>query len=164
MKIFKKEINVLELLISILLLLIGGFMIYWAIYFIYAYHFTSALWLYMQPMTTLVVELILGIFLIASAYALFTNRNIRGSLYRFSGILIMLCSINLMILEILDSYWHIQKLLYLALFPIGLFLYLFFNQKKYIDNIKNHNVVVLLGVGVGIYFLIDIIFYNWTYF
>ena len=163
MKTLKKEINLLELLISILSLLVGAFMIYWAVYFIYTYHFTNALWFEMQSMTTLVIKLVLGLTLVASACSIFRTKNVRGSLFRFTGILIMLCPINFIILYILDDYWHIQILLYLILSSIGLFLYLFFKQHVYIHNRRQY-CIELLGVGIGIYFLIDVIFYNWTYF
>ncbi|WP_321515302.1 hypothetical protein [Marinifilum fragile] len=60
LKIIKRK-STSEIIIDWIFVLVGGFLVYDAIYFIYAYHFGSILFLFMVPMTTLISKLVLGL-------------------------------------------------------------------------------------------------------
>jgi len=156
--------NISEYLIGAISLIVGSLLIYNSVYFIYAYNFTGTLFLMMFSMTTLIPELIIGLFLVASAVCLLTFKNpIAISLYRFTSVIIILFPLNETIISLIEYpvYDEIIIILHTLIIITGILLYLFFNQKKYIYNKKLKRYTPLLGIFL--YLCIDIIFFNWCY-
>jgi len=146
-----------EYIICILSLMIGVFLIYNSTYFIYAYHFTGWLFLMMFPMITLIAWLIIGLFLVLSSMCLLLSNNLLSvSLYKFSSTIIILYPFN----EMLFNYYG-DFILSSIIFLAGIFLYLFFNRKRYIQNEKLKIYIPLLGLFL--YLCIDILFFSWCY-
>lgn len=157
MEKYRKINTIIEYIIAIISFVSGILLIYFSTYFIYAYNFTSMLWLIMESMVILVSKLIIGILLVISTILI---RKRKGPLlYRLSGMLITLYPININ----LPDLWDRNNLFdILIISPIGLLLYLFFNQKRY----KQHNKLrnkSLLSISLLIYLIVDIIFYHWNY-
>lgn len=153
-----------EILIAIPSFSIGGLLIYRSIYLIYGYHFTNSLWFVMLPMTTLVLGLILGLLLVMSAILIFVNKPKGSFLYRLSGLFIILYPININLIDFLKGYQdNLDSWWITILIPIGLLVFLFFNQKKYIQMDKSYRKEISLIV-LSIFLLTDIAFYNWNYF
>ena len=157
-----------EIIISILSLIVGVFLTYDSIHFIYSYNFSSVLYCYMHPMTTLVSELFIGMLLTTSGLSFLIKKFNTTYLYKLSGIAIALYSINLNLLDLLEDYWSIQSGINFILIPIGVFIYLFFNQKRYIIHKISRSIassdIIKTGIATIIFLIIDLSFYNWTYF
>lgn len=158
----KEKLSAIEIIICILSLLCGGFLIYWSVYFIYAYHFMGILWMFMQPMINLVSELFLGMSLSASAVTLFFNRQKGALLYRFSGFSVIVYAIKQAITKWVEFDLSIDLLAYPAIILAGTFLLLFFNRKRYLFYSKTYN-ILLFVITVIIFVLINVVFYNWSY-
>lgn len=161
-----KEKTLVEYVISVLSFLIGSFLFFHSIYFIYLYHFVGGLFLYMYPMTNLVIWLVISLFLVlsSSCFVLFNNR-LGISLYRFSSVIIIFYPINENLILFIRDYWYWNKgmlIICLIIIAIGVFLYCFFYQKRYPKNEKLKKYILLLGAFL--YLCIDIIFFNWYYF
>ncbi|MDH6310342.1 hypothetical protein M2451_003229 [Dysgonomonas sp. PFB1-18] len=163
MKDQSKKDLIIEILIAIIPFGIGGLLIYRSIYLIYGYHFTNSLWFVMLPMTTLVLGFILGTLLVISAILIFVNKPKGAFLYRLSGLFIILYPININIIDFLKGYQdNLDSWWITILIPIGLLVFLFFNQKKYVQTSKSYKKEILLIV-LFIFLLTDIAFYNWNY-
>ena len=162
-----KNRTILEIIICILSLIVGGFLTYDSIYFIYSYNFSGTLYCYMLPMTTLMCNLFIGILLVISGLSFFIIRFNTIYLNKLSGISLILYAINLNLLDFLKDYWSIQTALNFITIPFGIFIYLFFNQKKYSSSETNKSIVRLdiikLGITSIIYLSIDLSFFNWSY-
>ena len=160
-----KERNLIEIIISSLSILVGIFIIYQSIYLIYSYHFRKVLFLFMYPMTNLVSELVIGLFLTFSGFFLITDNKKQTFFYKFTGILMMIFPLNEILLTNMS---FLELLQLLIIFIFGLFLYLFMRQKKYAIHEEDCRYlrldVVKLIIGVAIFLLIDVSFYSWNYF
>lgn len=160
-----KERNVLEIVISLLSILAGVFVIYQSIYLVYAYHFGKALFLIMYPMTNLISELIIGLFLTFSGFFLLTNNKKQTFFYKLTGVLLMIFPLNEILLENMSSL-DLMKLF--VIFTFGLLLYLFMGQKKYRIHEENCHYlrydVAKIFIALAIFLLIDVSFYSWNYF
>lgn len=156
--------QLVECVIVILSIISGALLVFTSVYFIYGYHFTSVLWFIMFPMTTLILNFIIGCFLMISAIYIFVDKIRAAFLFRLSGIFIILYSINRNLLGLLNDSWYLATLWDGVLFGVvGILLFLFFTQKKH--HIKSNNNVIKQFCLIGlICFLIDCIFYNWTYY
>lgn len=161
-----KNLTIIEKLISISSLFVGSIMCYNSVYLIYAYNFTGILFMFMTPMTSLVSNLIIGLLLICSGLNLISNNNKTTFYYKLTGILIMLFPINLNILDYLNGYWTTSSLLFLILIPIGIILYVVFDQKKYKSSEQPLNIFHLdtmkFTIGILAFLLIDIFLNNWN--
>lgn len=160
-----KERSLAELLICFLSLLTGCFLVYDAIYFMWVYHFSNGLYLFMLPMTRLIPLLIIGLLLVISPLLFIYNVHRGSILYSLSGILIMLYPLNIYILYIFGGVESLNSLLYLLVIVPGLVLYLFFYRRKYLSDTKNmYTNSYLFIIALISYQLIDLIFFNWCYF
>ncbi len=162
-----KKRNITEVIISSLSILAGITLIYDSCYLIYAYHFTSILFLFMLPMTTLISELVIGLFLSFSGFYFLTNNRILTSFNKLTGILIVLFSLNQILLNQLRYEWTYESLMYFIVLPFGVFLYLFMKQKKYAIHEENYPRLrpdrIKIIIGLSIYLMIDVFFYSWDY-
>lgn len=167
--IFKsvKKRSVTEFIISFLSILVGITLIYNSAYFIYAYHFTSILFYLMLPMTTLISELIIGLFLTFSGFYLITNNRKQTFFNKLTGILIIFYTLNEISLYTLRYGWSYEYLRYLFFLPFGLFLYLFIRQKKYTILEESYHLLrsdkVKIVAGLTFFLVIDILLYSWNY-
>jgi hypothetical protein len=122
----------------------------------------------MLPMTTLLSELFIGILLTASGLSFIIKKFNTIYLYKLSGISLVLYAINLNLLDLLQDYWSIQSGINFIIIPIGVFIYLFFNKKKYTIHKTPKSIVssdiIKTGIATIIFVIIDLSFYNWTYF
>ena len=166
-KLIKTQSKI-EIIVGFLSILFGFILTYVSLDFLYAYHFSSRLFLVMIHMTELVSALVIGLFLSFSGFYLLRNHSRLTVFYKLTGMLIMLYPFNLNFLEYLKEVWSTFSLMFFMVFPLGLFLFLFMRQSKYTINEGNYRILKLdkskLTFVLLIYFLIDIIFYNWYYF
>jgi len=162
-----KKRNAIEIIISSISILVGVTLIYNLAYLIYAYHFTSILFYLMLPMTTLISELIIGLFLTFSGFYLLTNNRKLTLFNKLTGLLIVIYSLNQILLAQLRYEWNYDSLIYAIVLPVGVFLYLFMRQKKYtILEVSYHRLVsdkIKLTIGLSVFLMIDILFYSWDY-
>ena len=92
----------------------------------------------------------------------FFNKQKGISLFIFSGIMFMLYTINLNILDIIAYRFDIFYLLVsITAFFFGLFIYIYFKKKQSFRNIKLKQEKIFLLFSVIIYLLIDLVFHNW---
>jgi hypothetical protein len=162
-----KTRSIIEIILSFLSIVAGIILTYHSAYLIYAYHFSSKLFLFMVPMTELISELVIGLFLTFSgSYMLLNHRN-KTVFYKLTGMLIMLLPFNLNLLDLLRQIWWTNSLWTFVISPLGLFLYLFMRQRQYRiseDNYKTlKNDKIKLTFVFLTYILIDVLFYNWNY-
>ena len=151
--------RVMELVVVIVSMIVGISLICKSIYFIYGYHFTSALWFFMYPMTTLVTNLVVGCLLVISAGFSFANKTKGGCLFRQTGIFVIVYSININLLVFFNDSWYLSTLYdSIVCFLLGIVLYLFFAQKKYAVENK---IIKKLVLSVIVFLLIDFAFNNW---
>ena len=162
-----KTRNIPEIIIGVLSIIAGVLLTSQAVYLLYAYHFSSILFLFMVPMTELISELAIGLFLTSSGFYLLSNHRKQTIFYKLTGILIMLYPFNLNLLELLRQYWSTNSLRIFIVFPLGLFLYLFMRQQKYRMNEENFITMksdkIKLAIVLLTFILIDALFYNWNY-
>lgn len=127
-----KTRNLIELTIGFISILLGLILTFEYLSLLYKYNFTNALFFYMEPMTTLISELIIGLMLIFSGYFLLTCNNKLTLFYKLTGILIFFNFFNQILLDkIKFDGIPISFINSLVVSIIGLFLFLFFNRKKY---------------------------------
>ena len=159
--------NLIEIIISLLSVFIGIILIYQSIYFIYAYNSGTVLFLFMSPMTNLISELMIGLFLTFSGFYLMTNNKKQTFFYKFTGILIMIFPLNEFLLLLIGNKVFAESLL-LFIFFCGLFLYIFIRQKKYTIHEENCHYlkqdIVKTVIAIAAFLLIDVSFYSWNYF
>lgn len=162
-----RRLSFLESLISICSILVGLYLLYFSIYHIIAYHFSSILFFIMLPMTSLISDLMLGILILYSGYGFIRQRMNSINCYKFSGIFIMLYAFNMNILDFLKNDWTINSLNDFWVFPFGLFLLMFFRQKKYNPLVLNSTFFRLestkFAICLTLFILIDTCFFNWNY-
>lgn len=158
------KLKILEKILSITSLFFGLILTLNSAYYIWAYNFTGILFLFMLPVTILVSELIIGLFLTFSGYCLITSRRISVLLYKMTGILMILYPINQFILDKLDSLPFDNYLIPYLFLPFGLFLYALMHSKKYKEFDKKHkrlkSEIIKIVIGLEIFILIDVIFYS----
>ena len=160
----KTSLTIVEKIVSTLLLIVGILLTYQAVAVIYAYHFTDMLRFesYMICMTTLVSNLINGVILVISSLIFFFNKQKGRSLYVFSGIMLMMYTLNLNLLDIIIySFEMVFMLLSTIIFLLGLFIYLYYKKKASFNSIKLKQERIYILSGIMIYLLIDIVFHNW---
>jgi hypothetical protein len=159
--------DVAEIILSLFSIIAGIILTYLSAYLIYAYHFSSILFLFMVPMTELISELVIGLFLASSGFYLLSQHRKQTVFYKLTGILIMLYPFNLNLLELLSQYWSTNSMRIFVVFPLGLFFYLFFRKRKYRMNEENYKIMksdkIKLTFVFLTYILIDALFYNWNY-
>lgn len=162
-----KTRGIAEIILSFFSIIAGIILTFHSAYLIYAYHFSSILFLFMVPMTVLISELVIGLFLASSGFYLLSNHRNQTIFYKLTGILIMLYPLNLNLLEFLRQYWSTNSLKIFIVFPLGLFLYLFMWQRKYRMSEENYKTMkrdkIKLTFVLLTYILIDALFYNWNY-
>lgn len=161
LKIFEKLLVITTLILGITLTINSAF-------FIWAYNFSSILFLFMMPMTILISEFIIGLTLVFSGYYLIVNRMKSILLYKISGILIILYSINHSILTQIDnSVWHGDYKNPYFILPFGVLIILISFIPKYRSLDKKYKIInsemVKICIGVALYLIIDILFYSWNY-
>jgi hypothetical protein len=159
--------DVAETILSLFSILTGIILTYHSAYLIYAYHFTSILFLFMVPMTELISELAIGLFLTSSGFYLLSNHRKQTIFYKLTGILIMVYPFNQNLIDFLRHHWSTYSLIIFIVFPIGLFLFLFMLKRKYRMNEENYKTIkmdkIKLMFVLLTYILIDALFYNWNY-
>lgn len=162
-----RRLSFLESIISICSILAGLFLLYFSVYHIIAYHFSSILFFIMLPMTSLISDLLLGILLIYSGLGFVRQRMDSTDFYKFSGIFIMLYPFNMNILDFLKNDWTINSLNVFWVFPIGLFLLIIFRQKKYNSLVSDSTFFRLdsakFAICLILFLLIDTGFFKWNY-
>lgn len=162
-----RRLSFLESLISICSILAGLYLLYFSVYHIIAYHFSSILFFIMLPMISLISDLLLGILLIYSGLGFLRQRMNSIDFYKFSGIFIMLYPFNMNILDFLKNDWTINSLNILWVFPIGLFLIMIFRQKKYNSLVLDSTFFRLdsakFAICLILFLLIDTGFFKWNY-
>jgi hypothetical protein len=167
--IFKliKTRNIPEIIIGVLSIIAGVLLTSQTVYLLYAYHFSSILFFFMVPMTELISELAIGLFLTFSGFYLLSNHRKQTIFYKLTGILIMIYPLNQNLLELLRHYWSTNSLRIFIVFPLGLFLYLFMRKREYRMNEENYKTMkmdkIKLAFVLLTYILIDALFYNWNY-
>jgi len=118
-------------------------------------------------MTTLISELVIGLFLAFSGFYFLTNSRILTSFNKLTGILLILFSLNQILLNQLRHEWTYESLMYLIVLPFGVFLYLFMKQKKYAIHEEYYPRLrpdrIKIIIGLSIYLMIDVLFYSWDY-
>ncbi len=159
--------DVAEIILSLFSIIAGIILTYHSAYLIYAYHFSSLLFLFMVPMTELITELVIGLFLTSSGFYLLSNHRKQTTFYKLTGILIMVYPFNQNLINLLRHYWSTYSLIIFIVFPLGLFLYLFTRKRKYRMNEVNYKAMkmdkIKLMFVLLTYILIDALFYNWNY-
>jgi hypothetical protein len=162
-----KTRNIPEIIIGVLSIIAGVLLTSQTVYLLYAYHFSSILFLFKVPMTELISELVIGLFLAFSGFYLLSNHRKQTIFYKLTGILIMLYPFNLNLLEFLRQYWSTYSLMIFIVFPLGLFLYLFMRQQKYRLKEENYKTMkndkIKLAFVLLTFTMIDALFYNWNY-
>ena len=162
-----KTRDIAEIIISFFSIIAGIILTYHSAYLIYAYHFTRILFLIMVPMTELISELVIGLFLAYSGFYLLSNHRKQTIFYKLTGILIMLYPFNQNLIDLLRHYWSTYSLMIFIVFPLGLFLYLFMRQQKYRLKEENYKTMksdkIKLAFVLLTFILIDALFYNWNY-
>lgn len=162
-----RRLSFLELLISICSILAGLYLLYFSVYHIIAYHFSSILFFVMLPMTSLISDLLIGFLLTYSGLGFLLKRMNSIDFYKFSGIFIMLYPLNTNILDFLRNVWTINSLNVFWIFPIGLFLFIFFRQKKYNSLVLVRTFFRLesakFAICLILFLLIDTGFFKWNY-
>lgn len=159
--------NIPEIIIGGFSIIGGVLLTVQTVYLLYAYHFSSILFVFMVPMIELISELVIGLFLASSGFYLLSNHREQTKFFKITGILIMLYPFNLNLLELLRHYWSTNSLRIFIVFPLGLFLYLFMRKRKYTMNEENYKAMrmdkIKLAFVLLIYSMIDALFYNWNY-
>ncbi|MCY1635601.1 hypothetical protein [Marinifilum sp. D737] len=166
MKIIKRK-SASEIIIDWIFVLIGGFLVYDTINLIYAYHFTGMLFYIMFPMTTLVSQLILGLFFLRAGVNSIMDGKKQFYLKKITGLMLLFYPINIVLLELFRSGKTYGYLLYFALIPLGLLIYGLAQKAENYKREKENQFVIadwkmVFGV-IFIYLLIDLIFYKWSY-
>ncbi|MBK7212433.1 MAG: hypothetical protein IPH88_03845 [Bacteroidales bacterium] len=166
-KILIKNRAIDEIIIGFLLVVTGLLLMYNSIYFIYAYNYSSILFLFMVPMTTLVSELIISLFLVYSGYHLITNNQEQTIFIKITSIIIMIYPVNRIFIDLLRHHKITDSLNIILVLPLGLLLYLYISQRKFVEKeghsslIKKDNLKVL--IGFCLFITIDLLFYSWNY-
>ncbi|WP_066631346.1 hypothetical protein [Labilibacter marinus] len=157
----------IEIFTAFFSIIIGIKLLLESAWYIYAYNFSSILFLVMTPMISLIYQFIMGILLISSGYYLFKHDRRSVLLYKLTGTLIMLYPANQYLLTRYEVLWTDQNLYLFLIAPLGLFLYFFILQKKYRFPEKNINILKLekvsILIGISIVLLINILFHSWNY-
>lgn len=164
---FINRLSNTEKIIGILSLIAGIILTYDSIYLIYAYHFTGILFMFMTPITTLVVNLMIGIFLISSSLFSLKNNKKSSLIYKFSGIFLIIYPFNINFIDFIKNDWFDSSLYIFIIIPFGLLLLLYYNRNKFKENEKvnifNRLDKLKYIICFLLYVFIDIIFINWSY-
>ncbi len=162
-----KRKRVSEIIIDWIFVLVGVFLVYDAIYLIYAYHFTGMLFLFMLPMTTLVSQLVIGLVFIWSGVNSILDGKLQFKIRKVAGIMLVFYPINQVLLDLL-SFGQSNKYIFgFVWFALGVLIYRITvrtENKKL--NKESHFLRTdwkLMFLGIFIYILIDLIFYNWNF-
>jgi len=161
------KLNFSEKLLSIISLLFGLKLTISSAYYIWAYNFSSILFLFMIPMTILVSELLIGLFMTLSGYYMIVNGEKSVFFYKMAGILMILYPLNHFILDKLDFIWLDNYFIPYLILPFGLFIYILMFRKTNTNIDKKQESfrleLVKIVLGLVIFILIDVIFCSWNY-
>ena len=161
------KLNIIEKLLSIISLLFGLILTIESAYFIWAYNFSSILFFMMIPMTILVSELIIGLFLTFSGYYMIVNLRKSVLFYKMAGVLMILYPLNHFILDRLGYIWLDNYYIPYVILPFGLFLYILMYRKKNTDLDKTQKSlrleIIKIVIGLVIFIMIDAFFCSWNY-
>lgn len=162
-----KRKRVSEIIIDWIFVLVGVFLVYDAIYLLYAYHFTGMLFLFMLPMTTLISQLVIGLVFIWSGVNSILDGKLQFKIRKVAGIMLVFYPINQVLLDLL-SFGKSNKYIFgFVWFALGVLIYRITvrtDNKKL--NKESHFLRTdwkLMFLGIFIYILIDLIFYNWNF-
>jgi hypothetical protein len=145
-------------IISALSILAGVFLICNNGYLLYAYNFTNKLWLIMLPLYYLTFNIIIGIMLCSAGSMLLFKPDKSPMIYRFTALLIMFFAIDLFLKHFLNSTGILDTMFCVAIFFIGLILFVYFSIKKFtISNKKKIGLLVSYAMLTVI--LVEMIFF-----